>query len=350
MAGRLVSGLVLARLGMAGTLILVALSVLNIACSASTSSSDAGTGASADTACGHSAKATCTEMQACTPANIEATYGDEPTCEARLKATCLDSLSAPSTGNTADKAEACAQAYGGYACADYQNKTNVPGACQQATGLRSNGGACLYAAQCQGGFCAIVPGSACGTCADLPTQGDSCEQLTTCGPTLNCAGDTLVCTAFAAQNQACGVGQPCGAALSCVAPGGAGTAGTCQPASQPGAACDGTLRTSASCDGALSQYCDGVTKQCAQTTYAAAGQACGYDSSTGTFVGCTAGTCEGADPSHGQLGTCVGRAADNGTCSVPDGGASTPSAGCLPSARCISSSGTCQVVTASDCH
>jgi hypothetical protein len=58
-----------------------------------------------------------------------------------------------------------------------------------------------------------------------------------------------------------------------------------------GTACDGSSKTAANCDGALGLYCDGVTKQCAQATYAGAGQPCGYDPAAGTYVGCTSGTC-----------------------------------------------------------
>jgi hypothetical protein len=307
-------------------------------------------GPSADTACADSARAMCTKMQACAPANIERTYGDEPTCESRVKATCLDSLAAPLTGNTAEKAEACAQAFANYACADYRNKTNVPMPCLPAQGKRLNGAECLYAGQCRSAFCAIVPGTPCGSCADTPDAGDSCAQLTSCGATLTCTTDTLVCTSPAAQGEACQAGQPCGAGLTCVAPGGAGTAGTCQPSgAQVGATCDPGDRTGPGCDGALSLYCDGVTKQCAQMTYAGAGQACGYNVDAGSFVACAGGSCQGSDPSQMQPGTCGGRAADEGACTVPDGGESTPTAGCLPPARCIESSGTCQVVQASSC-
>jgi hypothetical protein len=327
--------------------IALVLSVWSAGCSSSS-------GVSADQACGDNAHAICMKMQSCAPANLQATYGDELTCETRAKATCLDVVAAPSTGASPAKTEACAKAYANYACFDYRNKANIPADCQQATGFVASGSACEYPGQCQSGFCAIVPGNSCGKCADAPKQGDSCASLTSCGPSLTCTSDTLVCTTPAAQMATCGTGQPCGAGLSCVAPAGAGTAGTCQTAgSQAGASCDGTLKTGAGCDNPMSLYCDGLTKQCAQTAYVGAAQACGYDSSNGTLVECTAGTCVGAAPTTGQLGQCVGRAADNGACNVPDGGAATPSAGCLPSARCISSSGatgTCQTVSASGCH
>lgn len=340
--------------GLAGAPIPIVLSALNAACSSSSTGGDAGGSTIADTACTDSARAMCTELESCTPASLQTTYGDEPTCELRIKAACLSSLAAPSTGANPDKTEACAQAYPSYGCTDYRNKTNIPAPCLPATGSLPSGGGCAYAGQCQSGFCAITPGSACGQCASMPKQGDSCAQLTSCGPTLTCASDALVCTALATQGQPCGMGQPCGAGLSCVAASGAGTPGTCQTAgAQVGAACDGSLKTGPSCDGELGFYCDGLSKQCAQTLYAGDQQACGYDSTTGADVQCTSGTCQGSDPSHAMLGQCEARAPDNGACSVPDGGASAPSAGCLPPARCITSGdagAVCAVATASSCN
>jgi hypothetical protein len=338
-----------------GAFVPLAVSIaLAMGCSAKASSTDVNSGVSATTACTDSAHATCIEMSSCTPASLQATYGDEATCELRIKTSCLNSLSAAGTGASAELTEACAQAYGSYPCSDYRNKTLIPPSCAQAKGSVPTGGACEFPGQCLTGFCAIVPGSACGTCATLPQPGDSCALLTSCGQTLTCTTDTLVCTSLAGQGQACGAGQPCGAGLSCVAPGGTGTPGTCQQSlTLAGSACDGSLKLGPSCEGAIGLYCDGLTKQCALTTYASAGQPCGYDSTAGTNIQCTGGTCEGSDPSVKQLGVCAARAPDDGPCSVPDGGASTPSAGCLPPARCIASEDggtTCQVVQAQSCQ
>jgi hypothetical protein len=331
-------------LGLGAASTLVAFAVWSTACSGTSNSGSVGP--SPDQACADSAHAVCSKMQTCAPANIQSAYGGESTCETRIKASCLNALAAPSTGASPSQTESCAQAYPSYACADYLNKMNIPAACQQVTGSIAAGGACEFAGQCQTGFCAIAPGGACGKCATAPMQGDSCAQLTSCGPTLTCARDMLVCTTVAAQGQACGAGEPCGTGLSCIAPGGVGTAGTCQTAGvQVGAACDGSLKTGPSCDNALGLYCDGKTKQCAQTAYATGETACGYSVDAGTLVECTAGSCEN--------GACAARATDNGACVVSDGGAATPSAGCLPPARCVATSGTsgtCQVVTASNCQ
>jgi hypothetical protein len=160
-----------------------------------------------------------------------------------------------------------------------------------------------------------------------------------------------VCTSPGALGAACGPGQPCGAGMGCVAPGGTGTTGTCQAAgTQVGAPCDPSAKTAAGCDGMLDLYCDGLTKVCAQTTYAAPAQSCGYDPDAGNLIQCTGGTCVGSDAAKLQLGSCAGRAGDDGACTVPDGGASAPSAGCLPPARCVAGTSTCQLVQATSCH
>lgn len=295
--------------------------------------------------CAELAQATCTLMQKCEPNSIQVVYGGEAACESRVNAECQISLAAPMTGATVARKEACAQAFATYSCSDYLNKTNIPAACAQVTGAVPSGGACAFAGQCQSGFCAIVPGSACGKCAAPPVRGDSCAQLTSCGQSLICTSDTLVCTTYVAKGNACGMGQPCAPGLSCVAPGGVGTAGVCQIAGATvGTKCDGYSKTAPGCDFRLGFYCNGMSK-CAQTTYAAGGQSCGYDSTTGIYVGCASGSCTA---SSGETGTCVARAPDNGACTVPDGGANTPNAGCIPPARCIGSA--CQTPTGTSCQ
>ncbi|MGD0679579.1 MAG: hypothetical protein ABSC94_29675, partial [Polyangiaceae bacterium] len=225
MIARLAAGTIVrigAALGALGALG-AGLSMLAAACGGSRFSAQ-GSGPSAETACSNNASAVCMLMQTCTPANVESTYGSEAICETRVTASCLDGLSAPSTGSNAGRVEACAQAYAAYGCDDYRNKTNLPAACLPAQGTLASGATCLYAAQCQSSFCALVPGSTCGACAAPPQAGDSCALLTSCGATLTCTTDTLVCVNPGAQGQACGPGAPCGAALSCVAPQGSGTA------------------------------------------------------------------------------------------------------------------------------
>lgn len=298
-------------------------------------------GTSVDQACTDSAAATCTKLATCSPASLQTSYGDQATCESRLRASCTNSLSAPSTGAAPDKTEACAQAYPQWSCTDYLNHNNIPTACAQVTGALGSGSACAFAGQCQTGFCAIVPGSPCGTCAAMPKVGDSCAQLTTCGPSLACTSDNQQCVAYALSGAACGAGQPCGTGLTCVAPGGTGTPGTCQQAgTQIGATCATSTKNGPTCDGALGLFCDPQTQQCVADLYAGSGQPCGYSPDAGNYTLCTTGACVSSQ--------CIGRAMDNGACVVPDAGGSATDTGCIPPARCIG--GTCQTVSATNCH
>jgi hypothetical protein len=332
--------------GAAGTWIL-----LSAGCSSSSSGGDSVGGLTTDQACSDNSRAMCAKLQECSPAAVTTAYGDLPTCMARLKAACLDTEGAPSTGANPEKAEACAQAFATYPCVDYRNKTNIPAPCQPVMGGLAAGSACEYPAQCQTGFCAVPMGSRCGVCAAEPSQGASCANLTNCSPDLQCTTDTLECEGNAGSGEACGMGKPCGAGFSCVADAGTGTPGTCQAAGAAvGTPCDGTNKKGPACDGALSLYCNGVTRTCALTQYADAGSPCGYDVEAGTNVQCTVGTCQGAVPNRGTPGQCAGREADEGPCAVPDGGASVSSAGCLPPARCIAATGKCEFVTASSCR
>jgi hypothetical protein len=65
------------------------------ACGASVSSN---ANVTVDQACGDDAHAMCTRMQACTPAYVQTTYGDEATCETHAKAQCVAAHGAPSSG------------------------------------------------------------------------------------------------------------------------------------------------------------------------------------------------------------------------------------------------------------
>lgn len=310
---------------------------------------DAGGGITADQACADTAHARCTLLESCSAVRVQVVYGDEATCESRIKQNCVNALAAPSTGNTPAATEACAQAYAGWACADFLDGANVPQACAQVTGSLASGAACEFAGQCQSGFCAIVPGAACGTCAAPPKAGDSCAQLTTCGNNagLTCTQDTQTCVVLAAQGAACGKGAPCGTGLSCVgADAATSTQGTCQAAgTQAGATCDPQLKTAAGCSRDAGLTCNAQSKQCATITVVGGSQPC--DDVNNQAQLCSAGG-QCTETAAGKTGTCTAAAADGAACDTQAG---PP---CLSPARCIASgtgtAGTCQLPTASACH
>jgi hypothetical protein len=297
--------------------------------------------ASASTACTNLATAECAELESCSDVLLQTRYGSVATCESRLKESCERSLEAPSTGNSPQKAEACAQAYPTWSCLDYLGNTNLPSSCEQPTGALANGSACAFAAQCTTGFCAIAPQAACGTCAPLPQTGETCANLSSCGPHLQCLPVSKVCGTLGLSGARCSKGAPCGAHLSCVgADSATSTAGTCQAsATVAGSRCDPALVKGPGCDFDGALVCNAQSKTCEPLTISAGGGPC--DADDHQFATCAAsGTCSTSEA--GATGTCTSAAADSEACTTSGDGP-----GCLAPARCITTSssattGTCQ--------
>jgi hypothetical protein len=341
---------------MLGRIASAAIGLAAMACSGSTAGgisggdvggSSSGGGLTAQQACQDRAHALCTRYAGCAPERILVLYGDEPTCEARNASNCTNALSAPSTANTPAATEACAQAYAGWSCTDFIDNENLPTACAPRNGSVAGGGACGFNGQCQSGFCAIAPTSLCGTCATPPAAGDSCAQLTSCGPGLVCTTDTMTCVVLAAQGAACGKGAPCGDGLYCVGEQPTKEVqGSCQPAvEQLGGACDPTGQTGPGCDRNQLLTCDVPTKQCATIAVGVGGQPCGTNDVNGQTALCSGnGLCIGS--STGTPGTCTAAAADGAACDTQNG------PGCQLLARCVVTSdgetaGTCQLSSSS---
>jgi hypothetical protein len=311
---------------------------LVVACNGSSGGAPA-SGVSAAQACADNAHQRCLQLQSCSATDLQLRYGDEGTCETRETYSCTTALQEPLSGNTPDAVEACANAYAGWACADYLADENVPAACQQQLGPVIDGGPCAIDGQCQTGFCAVAPGSACGACAAVPSAGDSCAQLTSCGPALACTADTFVCVVFGVRGDPCGKGAVCGVGLSCV---GANPAtnvkGTCQLAGDAtGAVCDPAEKTHPGCDRDDALVCNSMSKTCQPVVVAPAGQPCGTVSDQPAY--CQAeGFCTGATDT--MPGTCTAAAADGAACDRATG------PGCVIPARCIGNgngtAGTCQ--------
>jgi hypothetical protein len=311
----------------------------------SDSSPDAGTGSvTAAVACADIAHARCTRLMTCSPTVLSLRYASESDCEARELALCTNQLAAAGTGNSPTHTEACSQAVAQWACPAFIGNFAAPASCQQQTGSGANGAACEFPGQCQSGFCAVVPGSQCGTCAAPPTAGSSCAQLDTCGPNLVCTTDNQTCAALVASGGACGKGAPCAADLSCV--GSTATKmGTCMTAvATAGADCDPTQQTGPGCDRDGGLVCNGQTKKCAAIAVVGGGTACGAVNGQNQPCGDN-GTCS---VSTGQ-GTCTAAAADGTACDTAAG------PGCMAFAHCVVSSagataGTCQAQSAATCH
>ena len=302
---------------------------------------------SAAQACTDNARERCARLQSCSPTDVELRYGSVSTCETRETKNCTASLAEPLTGNTPTAVETCAGAYAGWACVDYLNGVNIPLSCRQQLGPITNGGFCALDGECESGFCATVPGAACGTCTAPPKVGASCARLTSCGPGLTCTPDTAACVPFGVRGSACGKGAVCGVGLSCVGvdvtP---NTQGLCQPAGQKvGVPCDPALRTAAGCDRNAGMVCNATSRTCQKVVVASTGQHCGDEVGDQPVYCQAAGSCTGG--SGTTPGSCAAAAAEGAKCNLVTG------PGCVIPARCIGNggtSGTCQYSGEQSCR
>ena len=110
-----------------------------------------GSAACADEAAAHS----CSLRGSCSSNfNIEKNFPDEATCVSRTAMVCENDLSAPDTGQTPSKIEACAAQYPSEACVDYF-EGNPTAACVPPMGSGATGAPCGVSAQCASTYCAI---------------------------------------------------------------------------------------------------------------------------------------------------------------------------------------------------
>jgi hypothetical protein len=263
-------------------------------------SSGGGGGGSNDQACADLAKARCSRIAACSSTVFAIRYPDDPTCQAREKASCLAALAAPSTGNSAQASESCATALqGNVDCTGFLDGS-PPAACQAKFGTLPMSAPCAFHGQCQSAYCTIGPGAVCGTCGMAPGMGASCATEF-CGTGLECTFETKMCAAPVGMGSGCDA-APCQAGYVCR---GAMGARTCQP-----------VMGTAMANGACGAMANG-------------------------WVSCAAeGFCK--IPMGMATGTCLAVAADGGSCDDDKGPL------CAIPARCVS--GTCQLPNASICH
>jgi hypothetical protein len=307
------------------TSLLLLVSVVACSSGGSTTTTDAG---SPDQACGALATARCAKRMACEPAILFEDYSDPATCQNREKEVCLNSISAPGTGNTPATISACAAAFPSWSCTDWWNGI-TPDVCKVAAGSKANGATCIFASQCSSGYCAVFRGATCGSCAPVPIVGTPCGAGNGCGGNgLYCDTITNTCQVLVTSAGAfCDAGS-CGYQLGCVVPLD-GTPPSCQPlGSVPDAGCDVNQHTAPACSRASGFAC--VRRHCVQDAFVSSGGACGTDLDAGTFTRCISGsTCHTADAGS----TCVAPAAEGFGCD------SNASINCLAPARCVSNDG-----------
>ena len=308
-------------------LVVSALSLLASAC-----------GPAQDMACSDSAKAQCMKLDQCRHNGTTLVYGNLGTCITRLQAQCNTALAAANTGNSPSAVEDCVKAVPGESCQDYL-QGNPVAACRAKSGSVSAGGACTFSAQCQSAFCALLKGTACGTCANPPNVGDPCTD-TGCSYNQACSGN-LVCANWVAAGGACDKSNPCAPNTWCVTAAGA-TAGTCRASiATVGAACDPKHETTAGCDFTnLGLRCNSMTMKCESAVLVNEAEACGV-------INGVDNVCQAGAGCFGQPAACVAAATEGSSCDTMMG---PP---CLSPARCVTGStgtaGTCTLLDPTMC-
>ncbi len=312
-------------------------------------------GTSADSACTDIAATRCAQRSMCTNSiGITKTYGDQNTCLAREKLSCVNALAAKDTGNTPTRVETCNAALKTESCADFF-AGNTPPACVNA-GTLADSSACAFAGQCTSSYCTGLDNAACGTCGEPLATAADCSNGGTCARGQTCytttgANPTTTCLTEGGAGASCSRTAPCGTGFTCVGAVFAGmnpTPGSCMAdGTTAGAACDPTARTGAGCERAIGLFCNTMSKTCTTVTYAADGAACG-EGTDGNLTDCAGGNCYGStNGAMPTMGTCKANAADGAACDTSAG------PDCLAPARCVTASGstagTCMLANASQC-
>lgn len=321
---------------------LVALLLFTLTACSSSMSDPAPSGPTAEQACTDLSNLYCSKIDGCSSLFTQLSFPDVATCKATFKAQCIVDLAAPSTGSTPQKQADCTTAAASVSCTDLF-ADNVPSQCRAVAGKLSDGQACGDDSQCASMYCSTGDEAACGKCFPAPTAGASCATQK-CGPGLSChkssddpTGKTRVCVKLGLVGDACSDVQPCVSNLSC-------TDGKCgAPAAKEGDACSFAGKGAPQCDLTAGLLCLPTTSKCATVKLAAAGMACGFDTTAGTFTACTnAGTCRKTKPSD-ATGTCVAAVATGQACNDDD----TVGPKCLAPGKCVS--GTCVLPDPATC-
>jgi hypothetical protein len=269
-------------------------------------------------ACAAYGSAICAKLMVCSPAELQADYGDMATCAARRALACTAGASAPGSLVKPPMLMACATGLAAGACDAFG--TRGIEACV-LKGSRGDGDACASDFQCGSGFCKRTRGINCGSCTPLGRADVSpCADSTECGVGLECSG-TGVCKTPSAVGGPCSNAQPCKLGAYCR------TNVCAAQVEMAGAACQGQD----SCSGQKGLIC--TANRCAAIVFAKPGQMCG---------GPGVSICEGS-------GDCnVGQQGNMGVCSMvaADGESCLMGKSCLAPAECLS--GICDIPRGTD--
>ena len=305
--------------------------------SASVSRADAAakTGAESNWAapCATYAKTICQRMLDCGPWAFWGNVGGLQNCQDRVGgAACERQMCSPGSNVTPGALIDCAAALGGQTCA--QRQVNLPAVCSWAGSLADNSG-CLYDNQCQSRRCDRAGDGVCGLCMPLSHEGEACDfTRRSCESGFACVENSgrWACAQLLSEGASCNSRTQCARHLACIG-------GRCTPSRNVGEPCsihlDCTYEQDVTCLPAPS----GAGQVCTFASHPAPGETC--DSTRGMF--CSGrGACKDASGSLAVSGVCCAAIGDGQPC---DG--STP---CLYGAACRGGICTTAGLVASSCN
>jgi hypothetical protein len=280
-------------------------------------------------ACDSYANAVCLRFQDCSPATIQANFGDFGMCRARYALFCKALLGTEGTGWTPSKLKACGESFASLDCNLYLAQpfrsidALTPTACVPPKGALLDGAGCLDHGQCQSGHCHRTALSLCGTCGAPGGAGTKCGTNLDCKGSMTCLNST--CAEASEAGAACVQGQmPCNVPWSCLN-------GTC---AKPGSIGDACGTEQPPCNFLQGLYCNMNLSRCENAIFKQPGEACKLPN-TGLVL------CQGAGVCPQAAGTCIAPVPEGEVCDATNG------PGCMAPALCLQ--GKCTIADSSLC-
>lgn len=232
------------------------------------------------------AEATCAYAEACDRTTL-ASVGTGANCQASRTGAARQLFAAGGVAVTDAALDACLSRLG-KTCADRID--TIPECAFK--GVRRDGDACTFAAQCASGACSAAVPNECGTCVPVVSAGDACTPASQCAAGTSCVAGT--CRPLGAENASCAFHEDCRKDLVCANH-------ACVRPPQEGDSC-----TSNGCDGSKNLVCTGG--KCVAFQLRELGQSCvangGHDVCVNSVCG-SGNTCipagdRGERPASGQ--------------------------------------------------
>ena len=221
---------------------------------------------SADDGCKELAVATCQKVSTCMPFVFAVGWGNDRSCVERSQRGCTATASLPGVTNAAEKMRADAARLASMSCESFEGGAPSPDL-EHDAGTLNQGAPCRHNVQCATSYCQKAPGAACGQCAFLAKEGESCTEADQCGPGKVCslcgvAASSATSLPTRKKGEACRCSADCAPNLQC-------SDSVCAPAGRKGDSC----AAAHPCDSWAGLFC-GSSGLCEEYRIVAAGEAC----------------------------------------------------------------------------